>query len=157
MEPNTEHLTYEQLRDIVTDLAATNIDTLEELNKVAAEKERIEAENVQLRKQATSKETVYLEKVASHGISPLVLAPIVKRLEEAGFVKAGAATAACSDLAKDPMAAVRLLDSIATSFIEDDNFSEGTLSKSASEGINQDKPGQTVYDEDNWSAVIRKR
>jgi hypothetical protein len=145
------------LKDTLDGLFEVFEQTLEEFSKVAAELETVKQEREQLKKASEGKE-IYLEKVASVTINPLVLAPIAKRLEQAGFIKAGSAADACKHMVENPARMVDLLDSVSQAFADVD-FVDGFVEKSAS-SKEKESPvtsyGEKPYiDHDGWHTLIK--
>lgn len=147
------------LLETVEDTIETLEATLQDLQSVTQERDSLLEDNKKLASQLDEKE-VYLKKVASAAptLDPVQIAAVVKRVEKAGFVKAGSAADAAKDLQKNPHRMLQLMDAMATAFIEDD-FSEGTLVKSGSFGETAPVPkGQEgvdyFVDQDGWGRLI---
>jgi hypothetical protein len=146
------------LKETLDGLFDTLEQTLEDFSKVAAELEAIKQENEQLKKASAGKE-VYLEKVASVQVNPLTLAPVVKRLEQVGFIKEGSAAEACKHMVENPAVMVDLLDAVSQSFA-DTEFIGGFVEKSASskEKESPEAPyGEKPYIvHEEWLTLIKK-
>jgi hypothetical protein len=150
--------TAEVLFETVEDTISTLETTLHELQTVSEERDRLAEENKKYASELEQKD-VYLKKVASAPqFDVITLASVIKRAEKAGFVKSGSAKDAVEDIMKDPASLLFLVGAMADA-LADDNFSEGSLVKSAS--FEETAPVPTgkegtdyLVDRDGWSRLI---